>query len=89
MTDQRPAKAEAGRVAAVRSCRLCDGTGKIVLMKSWFKADGYRRERCGICSGTGQSSYICSPDYNREQRELRARYAAWERTIAAKERGDV
>jgi hypothetical protein len=44
-------------------------------MRSAFIADGYRRERCGICSGTGESSYRDSPDYIRFQRTARQREA--------------
>lgn len=38
-------------------CRTCGGTGKIICMNSMFMTDGLRKERCGICSGTGKSSY--------------------------------
>jgi hypothetical protein len=44
-------------------------------MRTWFIADGYRRERCGTCSGTGKSSYRDQPDYIRFQRAARIREA--------------
>lgn len=57
------------------ACSLCAGTGKVVLRNSWFDADGFRKERCAICGGSGQSSHRCDPDYVRAQRDLRARAA--------------
>jgi hypothetical protein len=42
-------------------------------MRSMFIADGYRRERCFICSGTGKSTYRDNPEYIRFQRTARAR----------------
>lgn len=59
-----------------RRCANCDGTGKLVLMKSWFPSDGYRRERCGICGGTGRSAYRPAPDAVKQQKDLRAAYLA-------------
>lgn len=52
-------------------CKLCGGTGRLVLAKSWVRADGFRRTRCGICKGTGSSSYRPDPQWVREQRKLR------------------
>lgn len=40
-------------MSATRSCQGCDGHGQVLLMNSWFTQDGYRRERCAICNGTG------------------------------------
>lgn len=56
-------------------CKLCDGSGKVLLMNSWFVTDGYRRERCGICGGTGESAYL-PPDVA-YQRIARERVAEW------------
>lgn len=53
-------------------CVLCDGTGKLVLRRSWFPADGYGTERCGICRGSGHSDYNPGNDWVREQEQLRA-----------------
>lgn len=36
-------------------CRACDGDGTVLLMKSWFLGDGFRRERCGWCGGSGSA----------------------------------
>jgi hypothetical protein len=44
-------------------------------MNSWFHSDGYRRERCGLCAGTGKSD-ARDPDWARAQKRLRERYAA-------------
>jgi DnaJ-class molecular chaperone len=56
-------------------CEVCSGTGRIVVMRSAFKADGYASKRCGICSGTGVSAYR-DPAYARSQRQLRAALSA-------------
>lgn len=40
-----------------RSCDCCLGTGQQLLLRSMFLGDGFRRERCGICAGSGKSSY--------------------------------
>ena len=53
-------------------CRLCAGTGSQVVMRSWFKADGYRRIRCAICGGTGESDYKPAAEYVKAQRRLRS-----------------
>lgn len=58
---------------AKQSCRLCAGTGHLVVMRSWFHTDGYRRIRCGICSGSGESSYRPGADWVRAQSALRAK----------------
>jgi hypothetical protein len=39
------------------TCIQCGGTGWLWLLKGWFAGDGLRRERCGLCGGTGSSSY--------------------------------
>lgn len=54
------------------TCVSCGGTGWWWLNRSWFRHDGYRRERCAICAGTGRSAYRDSPDFVRMQRERRA-----------------
>jgi hypothetical protein len=53
-------------------CKTCGGTGNIFCMRSHFMSDGLRRERCGICGGTGESSYLNTPEYVRWQAEQRA-----------------
>lgn len=40
------------------ACAECDGTGQAILMNSWFIADGYRRQQCGLCDGTGKGSSV-------------------------------
>lgn len=57
-----------------KTCRLCGGTGKQIAMNSWFIADGFRRLRCGICGGSGNSSYMPPSDYVREQAKFRERF---------------
>ena len=37
------------------SCATCGGKGWQLLNNSWQLADGFRKERCGICAGTGDS----------------------------------
>jgi hypothetical protein len=51
------------------ACQSCLGTGWLLCMNSWFLADGFRRERCGICAGSGASHH---PNYFPEQRRFRA-----------------
>jgi hypothetical protein len=56
---------------ALPRCAACQGTGKWVLRNSWFLADGHRRKRCGICAGTGRSSFN-DPETTAQQAALRA-----------------
>ena len=56
-------------------CRLCAGTGRIVLL-SGLMADmrvrsSYRWEACHFCRGTGESMRRW-PEWEREQERLRA-----------------
>lgn len=55
------------------ACSLCGGTGTLILAKSWFPLDGYRRERCGICAGSGVSAYRCDAAWAAQQKRLRDR----------------
>ncbi len=55
----------------LRDCETCGGTGWQWLLRSWFPADGMRRSRCGICSGTGKSNY------RHWMRDFVAHQAAW------------
>ena len=61
-----------------RACEWCEGKGSVPLMKSWFLADGFRRNRCGVCSGTG----INPPGFHAD-REHRAFLAHADEHIAA------
>lgn len=68
-------------------CANCAGDGFVVLMRSWFPADGFRRSKCGICGGTGFSSYRPSPEIVRAQLRLRrlaidAKFAAIRAALA-------
>lgn len=36
-----------------KPCVNCEGTGKALVSNSWIVSDGYRRERCGVCGGSG------------------------------------
>lgn len=58
--------------ATRKECRTCGGTGWQHLMKSWFATDGLRRAVCGICGGSGVSSYQDDPEFVRGQAKLRA-----------------
>ena len=56
-------------------CRLCAGTGRLVLLAT-LMADmrlrsSYRKETCHFCWGTGDSARSW-PDWEEEQRRLRA-----------------
>lgn len=57
-------------------CVTCDGTGRQVLLRSAFKSDGYRSCRCGICAGTGVSSYKPAAKVLAQYRRIRADAAA-------------
>ena len=54
-----------------RACRTCGGTGWVIYMATMFIQDRLRKERCGICSGTGFSSYRGDPSYVRWQARMR------------------
>ena len=58
-------------MARERDCKLCEGTGFLYLMNSWFHHGGYRRSRCGLCAGTGKSNYNPSADYVAQMKRLR------------------
>ena len=51
-------------------CETCDGTGKLVLLRRMYVTDGFTSCRCGICSGSGSSSYR-DASYATSQRRLR------------------
>lgn len=53
------------------TCVLCGGTGRLVLFKSWFTKDGFTSVKCGICDGSGRSSYRPDPDWTKVQKRLR------------------
>lgn len=55
-----------------KPCALCGGSGWLHLLNSWFRSDGFRRERCGICAGTGKSDYRPDAEWIRKQAEFRA-----------------
>lgn len=52
-------------------CRTCGGTGWQWLLRTWFRGDGYRKSRCGVCGGTGKSNYRDDPAFIRGQAEIR------------------
>lgn len=57
----------------LKDCMTCGGTGWQILNRSHYTADGYRREKCGICGGSGKSDYHHhATDFVRMQRERRA-----------------
>lgn len=62
----------------LKTCPVCIGTGRLVLRRSWFTADGFRSERCGICQGSGECSARGShiDEYAAEQRRMRELKAA-------------
>lgn len=57
-----------------RECQQCGGTGWLWLMRSMFTADGHRRERCGLCGGSGRFCGVGDSAFATEQRELREHY---------------
>lgn len=57
-----------------RACGTCGGTGQIVCMNTMFVTERTRKERCGICSGTGRSSYRDDAAYVKWQSRMRASF---------------
>ncbi len=58
-----------------QTCETCGGTGKIYCLNGWLVSDGYRREQCGICGGTGVSDFRDSDrKYVRWQKERRSEH---------------
>lgn len=55
-------------------CRNCGGTGWLMLLNSMWKADGLRREHCGICGGSGQSDFRPSADFAAFQTRARVSF---------------
>lgn len=55
-----------------RQCAHCAGTGWWLLDNSWFPSDGFRRTRCQVCKGSGQSNSYADETWTRHQRERRA-----------------
>ena len=62
-----------------KRCRRCDGTGQVLLMNSWFTSDGYRREQCGICAGSGVNppGYTAWPGDDAFRKRALANIKAW------------
>lgn len=56
----------------MKRCATCGGTGWQILNRSWFRSDGYRRGRCGICHGSGSSSFKDETAFVKEQAKRRA-----------------
>jgi hypothetical protein len=53
------------------TCRQCGGTGYVILDRTWFKADGRYRGKCGLCGGTGYYRGWVDPDFARIQAQKR------------------
>jgi len=53
------------------SCKLCQGSGKVILFRSWLASDGYRFARCAICEGSGYTRHQASSGWLFEQRRAR------------------
>ena len=62
-----------------KPCLNCEGQGAVLLLRSWLIADGYRRERCGICGGSGVNpdGYKQWPGHARFLRRANERIARW------------
>ncbi|MDD9994069.1 MAG: hypothetical protein OXP75_19905 [Rhodospirillales bacterium] len=68
-------RAEAAPEGAATRCRLCAGSGRIVLLARLFAdvrlRSSFRTEECHFCRGTGESSRSW-PEWEEEQAALRA-----------------
>lgn len=71
---------------APKQCGACGGTGRIICLNSMFMADGLRKERCGICDGTGYSDYRNDAEYMHWQARCRATFPTHP-DLAERERG--
>lgn len=60
----------------METCPLCAGTRFILCGRSWFITDGYRREKCHLCGGSGE---IKRRSVNKRGRFLRGWIQAQER----------
>lgn len=60
-------------------CKGCDGTGRWLLMNSWFYTDGFRREGCHTCQGSGVNppGYAGWPEAIKAQRRFVALVKEW------------
>lgn len=71
--------AAVARLRERRKCKYCDGDGKVLILNSWFVADGYRRERCDICAGTGinPAGFTAPPEHVAFMKRAKARIRQW------------
>lgn len=54
------------------TCQICDGTKQLVLMKTWFLADGFNKVKCTVCDGTGEHPHLAHlNEWAAEQAQLR------------------
>lgn len=82
LAEQRAALAtEAAKkpTKAGKKCVNCEGTGNELLLCTMFVQDGYRRERCGICSGSGINppNYRAWPGHLKFLKKANARILKW------------
>ena len=56
------------------NCQGCDGHGTVLLMNSWYTADGFREQRCPICRGSRRNptGFTAWGDQLAAQRRFRA-----------------
>jgi DnaJ-class molecular chaperone len=62
-------------VVPTRDCRRCGGTGRVILDRSWCKADGRVPARCHICGGSGFSDYSGDATADAEQARRREEHS--------------
>ena len=60
-------------------CRYCEGRGSLLLAKTWFVADGFRRVRCSVCGGSrnNPTGFIATPDHLAFQHNAISLVAEW------------
>lgn len=63
-----------------RSCKSCGGTGWEWFSRSWFTDDGYYKQHCAICGGSGASAYRPTRDWIKFQEQARTKQKERERT---------
>ena len=55
-------------------CENCGGTGRQAELRTMFTADGYRWRRCGICGGSGKSTFKPEAHVKRWQANARGEH---------------
>lgn len=72
-----PLTGRPGVRATAPVCGACAGSGSWLLMNSMFVADGFRRERCHVCLGTGEHPFKSDREWTAFQAKARSCVKHW------------